>query len=198
MQPRAAVVYMVVAALECAALCGAAPSVRGELEAGEALLGRLVDAWGPDSRDDSPAKALARELQGTIPVVYGAGPTVAVANRWKKQLNENAKVPAFWAELPEADHNEVCGWERAREVAAMRSVFLDDPHIDERVRRRYGPTARIAQPSSDVQPVGDNLVERVLAGVLLGDLVSVYLAALDGVDPTPVEAIDRLKAELAG
>ena len=196
MQPRAAVVYMVVAALECAALCGAAPSVRAELEAAEALLARLVGEWGPDAPDDSAAKSLARELHGSIPVVYGAGPTVAVAKRWKKQLNENPKLPAFWAELPEADHNEVCGWERARRLAPMRSVFLDDPHIDERTRRRFGPTARIAEPATEVAPVGENLVERVLAGVLLGDLVSVYLAALDGVDPTPVEAIDRLKAEL--
>ena len=196
MQPRAAVVYMVVAALECAALCGAGPSVRSELEAAAALLERLVDDWGPDAPDDSAAKALARELHGSIPVVYGAGPTVAVAKRWKKQLNENPKLPAFWAALPEADHNEVCGWERARELAPMRSVFLDDPQIDERTRGRFGPTARIAHPATEVAPTGDTLVERVLAGVFLGDLVSVYLAALDGVDPTPVDAIDRLKAEL--
>ena len=196
MQPRAAVVYMVVAALECAALCGAGPSVRSELEAAAALLERLLDDWGPDAPDDSAAKALARELHGSIPVFYGAGPTVAVAKRWKKQLNENPKLPAFWAALPEADHNEVCGWERARELAPMRSVFLDDPQIDERTRGRFGPTARIAHPATEVAPTGDTLVERVLAGVFLGDLVSVYLAALDGVDPTPVDAIDRLKAEL--
>jgi hypothetical protein len=36
----------------------------------------------------------------------------------------------------------------------------------------------------------------VLSHVLLGDLVSVYLAALEGVDPTPVDAIGRLKAGL--
>jgi glucose/mannose-6-phosphate isomerase len=196
MQPRAAVVYMVVAALECAALCGAGPSLRAELEGAEPLLARLAEEWGPDAGDDSGAKALARELHGAIPVLYGAGSTAAVAQRWKNQINENAKLPCFWGELPESDHNEVCGWDRAAELARMRAVFLDDPDTDERTRRRIGPTARIAGPASRVAAPGEGRLQRVLSLVLLGDLVSVYLAALDGVDPWEIEAIDRLKAEL--
>ncbi|MEA2449649.1 MAG: glucose/mannose-6-phosphate isomerase [Thermoleophilaceae bacterium] len=197
MQPRAAVVYMVVAALECAALCGAGPSLRAELEGAEALLRTLADEGGPDGPDDSHPKRLARELHGSVPVLYGAGAMVAVARRWKNQLNENSKLPAFWAELPEADHNEVCGWERAGDLARLHSVLLDDPDADERTRRRFEPTARIAQPASHVHPVGANPTERVLGAVLLGDLVSVYLAALDGVDPSAIAAIEQLKSELA-
>jgi glucose/mannose-6-phosphate isomerase len=196
MQPRAAVLYGMVAALECAALSGAAPSLRSELEAAQPVLARLVDEWGPDAPADSRAKALAHELNGSIPVIYGADQTVALAKRWKNQFNENAKLPAFWGELPEADHNEVCGWDRAAELGSLHSIFLDDPDIDERTRRRIGPTARIAQPATRVEPVGENLLERVLSLVLLGDLVSVYVAALDGVDPSTIEAIDRLKDQL--
>ena len=196
MQPRAAVLYMVVATLECAALCGAGPSLRAELEGAEPLLARLVEEWGPDAGDDSAAKALAREIHGSIPVLYGAGPTIAVARRWKNQVNENAKLPAFWGALPESDHNEVCGWDRAAELCRMHAVFLDDPSVDERTRRRIDPTARIARPSSRVEAVGDDEVQRVLSLVLLGDLVSVYLAALDGIDPWEIEPIERLKAEL--
>jgi glucose/mannose-6-phosphate isomerase len=190
MQPRAAVVYMVVATLECAALCGAGPSLRGELEGAEPLLRRLANE---EAADDSHAKRLARELHGRIPVVYGAEAMVAVARRWKNQLNENAKLPAFWGALPEVDHNEVCAWERDHNLHA---VFLDDPDADERTRRRFDPTARIAQPASRVHPVGANPTERVLGAVLLGDLVSVYLAVLDGVDPGAIDAIERLKAAL--
>jgi glucose/mannose-6-phosphate isomerase len=196
MQPRAAVIYGMVAALECAALAGAAPSSRSELEGAQPLLARLVDEWGPDAPEGSVAKSLARELQGTIPVFYGADQTVAVAKRWRTQFNENPKLPAFWGELPEADHNEVCGWDRASELGRMHSVFLDSPDIDERARRRFGPTARIATPSTLLDAVGENLLERVLSLVLLGDLVSTYVAVLDGVDPSTIEAIDRLKAEL--
>ena len=55
------------------------------------------------------------------------GATVAVARRWHTQINENAEAPAFWTELPEANHNEICGWERGRELAPLPAVFLERP-----------------------------------------------------------------------
>jgi glucose/mannose-6-phosphate isomerase len=201
MQPRAAVLYMIVAALECAALCGAAPGVHAEIDMAAALLERLVEEWGPDAPEDSEAKALARELQGTVPVVHGAGPTSAPARRWKTQLNENAAAAAFWSELPEANHNEVCGWARGRALAPLSAVFLEDADQHPRIHRRIDLTAaeveRAGAPVVRVGARGDSRLERVLSLVLLGDLASVYLAVLDGVDPTPVETLDRFKAALA-
>jgi glucose/mannose-6-phosphate isomerase len=197
MMPRAAVVYMVVAALECAAACGAGPSLRAEIEAAPVLLERLAGEWGPNSAGDSLPKAIADELANTIPVVYGAGPTAAAAMRWKNQLNENSKLPAFWSELPEADHNEVCGWERGRELGPLTSIFLDDPALDARVRDRFEPTARItASGGRIVEPEGETPFERLMSLVFLGDLVSIYAAVLEGEDPTAIEAIEELKAEL--
>jgi glucose/mannose-6-phosphate isomerase len=200
MQPRAAVIYMIVATLECASLCGAAPGVHAEIDTAAALLERLVEEWGPDAPEDSEAKAIARALQGTIPVVHGAGPTSAPARRWKTQLNENAAAPAFWSELPEATHNEICGWERGRASAPLSAVFLADPDQHPRVHTRIELTAaeveRARAPVVRVEARGDSRLERVLSLVLLGDLVSVYLAVLDGVDPTPVEPIERVKAAL--
>ena len=200
MQPRAAVLYMIVATLECAALCGAAPGVHAEIDMATALLEQLVEEWGPDAREDSEAKALARSLQGTIPVVHGAGPTSAPARRWKTQLNENADAAAFWSDLPEATHNEICGWERGRAIAPFSAVFLVDPDQHPRVHRRIELTAaeveRAGAPVVRIESRGDSRLERVLSLVLLGDLVSVYLAVLDGVDPTPVEPIERIKAAL--
>ena len=109
-QPRAAVGYSTVVALEVAALAGVAPSARAEVEAAAALADELVAEWGPDGPEDGEAKALAQRLHGTTPVVMGTELTGAAAYRWKCQLNENAKLPAFAAELPELDHNEVVGW----------------------------------------------------------------------------------------
>jgi glucose/mannose-6-phosphate isomerase len=200
MQPRAAVLYMTVGALECAALCSAAPALHSEIDTATALLERLVEEWGPDSPPDSLAKRVAHELTGTVPVVHGAGPTVAVARRWRSQINENAKAAAFATELPEANHNEICGWERGRRTAPLAGVFLEDPDQHPRVRDRIDLTAkeveRTGAPAIHLQARGDSRLERVLSLVLLGDLVSVYLAALDGVDPTPVEPIERFKAAL--
>jgi glucose/mannose-6-phosphate isomerase len=201
MQPRAAVVYMTVGALECAALCGAAPSLHTEIDAAAALLAELVAEWGPDSGPDSQAKALAGVLHETLPVVHGADPTMAPARRWKCQLNENAKIAAFASVLPEANHNEICGWERGRQAAPLAGVFLEDPDQHPRIRRRIELTAEAVAgagaPAERVTARGESRLERVLSLVLLGDLVSVYLAALEGVDPTPVAPIERFKRALA-
>ena len=200
MQPRAAVVYMVVGVLECAAHCGAAPGVHAEIDTAAALLGTLVGEWGPEAADDSTAKALARALHGTLPVIHGAGPTAAVARRWKTQVNENAEAAAFWSELPEADHNEICGWARGRAAGPLSSVFLEDPDQHPRIQRRIELTAAVVEragaPALRATARGETRLERVLSLVLLGDLVSVYLADLDGVDPGPVEEMVRFKNEL--
>jgi glucose/mannose-6-phosphate isomerase len=97
MMPRAAVVYMTIGALECAALCGAAPALHAEIDTATALLEQLIEEWGPGAVEDSLAKQVARELDGTIPVVHGAASTVAVGRRWSTQINENAKSAAFWS-----------------------------------------------------------------------------------------------------
>jgi glucose/mannose-6-phosphate isomerase len=200
MLPRAAVLYMTVAALEAAALCDAAPSLHTEVDSATELLTKLAERWGPDA-PDSEAKELARLLRGKVPVVVGSGPTIAPARRWKTQLNENAKLAAFHSELPEADHNEVCGWERGADSAPLVAVFLADSDQHPRIRRRIELTAaeveRAGGQSLVVESQGETRLERVLSLVLLGDLVSVYAAVLDGVDPSPMDAIDRLKAALA-
>ena len=94
-QPRAAVAYMIVAALEVAALCGAGPRLTSEIDVAASHTEQLVAEWGPDAPEDSLAKELARGLLGTTPVIAGAGLTTPIAYRWKTQINENAKQPAL-------------------------------------------------------------------------------------------------------
>ena len=200
MQPRAAVIYMTIGALECAALCGAAPAVHAEIDTATSLLEQLIEEWGPGAGEDSLAKQVARDLVGTIPVVHGAASTVAVGRRWSTQINENAQAAAFWTELPEANHNQICGWERGRAEAPFAGVFLSDPDQHPRVQRRIELMAaeveRTGAPAIQLESRGESRLERVLSLVLLGDVVSVYMAVLAGVDPTPAEAIGRFKASL--
>jgi glucose/mannose-6-phosphate isomerase len=192
MQPRAAVVYMTVGALECAAACGATPSLRDEIEAVRPLLEELAE--------DSGADSIARALEDTIPVVHGAGPTAAIARRWKTQLNENSKLPAFASELPEANHNEIEGWRRGLDLAPFSAVFLHAPGMHPRLERRMELTAErldeIGAPVVRVDARGDSGVAHVLSLVMAGDLVSVSLAEIEDIDPTPVEAIEAFKAAL--
>ncbi len=193
-QPRAAVGYATVVALEVAALAGVAPSLRDEVEAAAALVESLSVAWGPEGPQDSSPKALALALEDAVPIVCGAGLTAPVAYRWKCQVNENANRPAFWSELPELDHNEIEGWAASGPFTA---VFLEDPAgTHERVQRRFDLTAEIIGGAHRITAQGETRLERLMSLVHLGDLVSLYLAVLGGADPIAIPAIYRLKSEL--
>jgi glucose/mannose-6-phosphate isomerase len=201
-QPRAAVAYLLVTALEVAALCGAGEGLHSEIDVAAAFAERLVERWGPESAEDSAAKALARSLHGTIPVVAGAGLTVPVAYRWKTQINENAKLPAFANELPELDHNEIAGWEQAGRLGPFSAVFLDDSDLHPRVRQRFeltrGLIASRGAQTFRIDTEGETRMERLVSVLLLGDLMSLYLAVLAGVDPANIEVLTSLKTALAG
>ena len=197
-QPRAAVGYATVVALEVAALAGAAPSLRAEVEAAASLVERLAAEWGPAGAEDNAAKSLARRLYDSVPVTVGAQLTAPVAYRWKCQFNENAKQPAFSSQLPEADHNEICGWEAGD--GQLAAVLLSEPGLHERNRVRMELTGRLIADSGvrveSVEAEGESPLERMFSLILLGDLVSLYCAVLRGVDPVEIAMIDRLKSEL--
>jgi glucose/mannose-6-phosphate isomerase len=194
LRPRAAVGYLFTVAAEVAALTGAAPGIRTE-----------IDSAGPHLREASGALAaqadqLAELIKGSIPVIYGADLTLPVALRWKTQINENAKLPAFTAALPEADHNEIEGWNGSDEAAAMSAIFLEDRDQHPRVRQRFELTAAMVKPVAHrvtrIETEGESRTERLLWAVMLGDLLSLCLAATRGVDPGPTEMLDRLKEAL--
>lgn len=199
LRPATAVGYLLVAALEVAAACGAGPRSTSELDVAAEHLEELVQAWGPEAPEASPAKAMARALLGTVPVVAGAGLTAAVAQRWKAQLNVVARMPAFASELPELDHAELAGWEGAA-VAPFSAVFLDDvdihPRVQDRIARTREQVTSRGVATHEAATVGRTALERALSLVLFGDLVAHYLAALQGVDPGSPTGVDLLKREL--
>ena len=144
-QPRAAVAYMLVASLEVAALCGVAPRMNSAIDVAAEHLEECVIDWGPDPPPDSLAKRIATALQGTIVTIAGAGITEPIAYRWKTQINEHGKLPAFSHELPELDHNEICGWDGAPELGRFSAVFLEDPDLHPRVLERMHLTERLIE-----------------------------------------------------
>jgi glucose/mannose-6-phosphate isomerase len=180
---------------EVAALIGAAPGMRTEIDTAAAHL--------EDARDGLLARSndIAAQLDGAIPLIYGCDLTVPVAYRWKTQINENAKRHAFSHQLPELDHNELVGWSGIRDDEPQyAAVFLSDCDQHPRQRRRAELTAELIEPHAaavvEVETEGNTRIERMLWAVMLGDLVSLQLAALRGVDPSPVDVIERLKDAL--
>lgn len=202
--PRTAVAYMVVCAAEVAAAAGIAPRIQEEVEAAStALLGSTLHVAGKASELERKTAEIVAVLNDTTPIVYGAGLTAPAARRWKTQLNENAKLPAFFSELPEADHNELCGWDGDRSgQAQLSAVLLEDAHATMSFYdlNRFKLTAAAIEAAGAkairVQASGHTPLERVLWMVMLGDLVSLSLAESRGIDPLPIEAIDRFKEAL--
>lgn len=151
---------------------------------------------------ENAAKQLANDFHGRLLAIYGGGLTAEVARRWKGQLNENAKHWATFDVLPELDHNSVVGYEYPAGLAAsLRVVFLETDYAHERVKARFKATQELLRRQGIqfhvVRAVGGGPLAQMLGAVYLGDFTSYYLAMLNGVDPTPVKAIDWLKAELA-
>lgn len=190
-QPRAAVAYMFAVAAEAAAICGIAPRIHTEIDAAAAFLSDQVDAI------QARAAEIAAQLDGSLPIVYGADLTTPVARRWKTQVNENAKLPCFYSELPEADHNEICGWSPVAADAGLAAIFLEDSDQHPRERRRIELTAAAVSAggatSVRVETAGETRVARLFWATMLGDLVSLELARQRGVDPLAIESIERLK-----
>lgn len=201
--PRAALVQMLTTLVVALTRFGVLELHPGELEDAHDVLDAAVRRYGPGNpEDENPAKQIARSLHGTVPLIWGGDATAAIAYRWKCQINENANIPAFWAEIPEHNHNEIVGVEgHARAGLRASAVMLRDPRQHRQIERRFGVLADLVSdhvdPVLDVVATGGGTLGRIFDLALLGDYVSLYLAVLGGVDPGPIEAIDRLKTALA-
>lgn len=171
----------------------------------------------------NPAKRLALDLSGRLPVVWGSSPlTGAVAYRFACQLNENAKTPAVWGVLPEANHNQVVAFDgpfagagkpagdddffrdRAdddEQDSRLSLVLLRDTEEHPQVTRRADVSTELARerdvPVLALRVEGTSSMARLASLVGLTDYASTYLALLQGLDPTPVDAITALKQRIA-
>ncbi len=165
-------------------------------------LGEQTKLWTPDvTTDKNVAKQLALLSVGKTPVFY-AGPLMApVAYKWKISWNENAKNIAFWDEYPEFNHNEFIGW-TSHPIDKPFVVFdLTSTFEHPRVLKRFEISDRLLSgmrpKAHEIKIEGRTAIAQLLWGCILADFVSVYVAILNGVDPTPVVLIEKLKGELA-
>ena len=155
--------------------------------------------------DSSGPASVARRIGHTIPLVHGGGMVGSTAaQRWKTQINENAKAPAFYAAQPELCHNEVCGWgvngDMTRQVITAVALRHEGEHPQ--VGRRFELVGEIMREVVadvvEVQAAGDGDLAQLFDLILFGDYTSLWLAVEAGVDPGPVPILGELKAALAG
>lgn len=202
-QPRYAVFYMLgalLAVLESAGLLNEKEVVNQLQQTAAFLQGAVKDWVATIPQAKNPAKKLAAELAGKSGVVY-AGPLLApAAYKWKISFNENAKNVAWWNQYPEFNHNEFIGWsshpiEKPYAVIDLRSN-LEHPRIQERFELSDRMLSGKRPAAHVVQAQGDTLLEQLLWTVVYGDFVTIYLALLNGVNPAPVDLVEKFKTEL--
>ena len=153
--------------------------------------------------DRRPAE-LARRLARTIPLIHGSGPLGApAALRWKCQINENAKCPAFTATQPELCHNEITGWgqhgDATRQLLSLVQLRHDfeHPQVSRRCELVADIMAEVMADIVTVQAAGDGPLAQLFDLAFAGDVVSLHLAAREGIDPGPIPVLMDLKAALA-
>lgn len=146
------------------------------------------------------AKQLALLAVGKTPVMYAGSLMSPAAYKWKISWNENAKNVAFWNEIPEFNHNEFIGWS-SHPVEKPFVIFDLISHLEHpRILKRFEVTDRLLsgmRPKANVVEIqGDTVIKQLLWASILADFVSIYVAILNGVDPTPVVLVEKLKKEL--
>lgn len=202
MQPRAALGYSFGALLRIAEKLGLTDVPESAFEQAVAAARRAAEAFA--DLGGNAALDLAETLHNRLPIVYtGPGLLEAVGLRWRNQIHENAKQPAYGNTFAELNHNEIMGWEAAarslRQQVAV--VVLRDAAEHPRIARRMEVTRDLLADRlgswTELTAEGEEPLERLLTTLQLGDFTSYYLALLAGQDPTPVQTIQNLKATLA-
>jgi glucose/mannose-6-phosphate isomerase len=199
-QPRAALGYLlgsVAVILEAAGACAPAQALREVISFARSAQKGLAPGVLAST---NAAKMIATALDGKVPIVYCPRSIRSVGVRWQNQISENAKVVAFTGEIPEMNHNQMVGWLSGNEANRLKPVFIVPSALEPTVNKMTMVTIQMFNERG-LDPVvvrleGKTLMENIIYGLILGDMVSYYIARLSGVDPTPVDVIGEFKKRI--
>ena len=201
LQPRMAVIYNLRALLAMLENFSIIENKQKEVSDVAEWLGQESAAWvATVPTEHNYAKQLAELAVGKSPVFYGGALTAPVAYKWKISWNENAKNLSFWNEYSEFNHNEFMGW-TSHPVEKPFAVFdLVSSFEHPQILKRFEITDRLLSgkrpKATTINLQGDSVLAQLLWGSIFADFVSIYVAILNGVDPTPVDLIEKFKKEL--
>lgn len=201
-QPRFATLYSLKALATLLDRAGITQNAAETLERQSDFIKNAVEAWRPDvATKDNRAKQLALDIVGKSAVVYAGNLLAPAAYKWKISFNENAKNLAWCNTLPEYNHNEILGWVSHPVDKPFAVIDLRSSFEHERTLKRFDITDKLLsgkRPAAmTVNAEGENILQHLIWVIVMGDFVSLYLALLNGLNPTPVEIIEKLKKELA-
>lgn len=201
-QPRVAVFYSLRGMVSLLVNFGiTSSSVYDEISGASEWLGQETSNWLSNvNTAKNYAKQLALLSVGKTAVFYGGSITSPVAYKWKISWNENAKNVSFYNQYPEFNHNEFIGW-TSHPIEKPFVIFdIISSFENSQILKRFEISDRLLsgqRPKSNIIELkGDTVLKQLLWGSVLADFTSIYLAILNGVDPTPVPLIEKLKKEL--
>jgi glucose/mannose-6-phosphate isomerase len=205
LQPRASLGYLTLPILSILVSIGLVPEMQDDLDEAVEVLAELAHRCHRKvPKVENPAKDLASRIVGRIPVIYGgAGIGATAAYRFKCDLNEYGKTPAFWNVIPELNHNEIVGWNQLADLTSKNFVLIElrDGSEHERIALRFEITRPLIEgnfaETIEVPAEGRSALSRLLSLVLITQLASIYVGLAYGIDPGPVAVIQSLKAELS-
>lgn len=202
-QPRYAVLSNFKLLLDILATTGVlTEDVSIELQQASDFLNGAVAAWIPTVKtDQNKAKQIALEAIGKSVVIYGGPKLAPAAYKWKISFNENAKQVAWAGQYPEFNHNEFIGWSKQPVDKPYLVIDLRSSQEHERVQKRFEVSQRLLsgmRPSPEVvNAEGSTVLEQLLWTIALGDFVSLYTGIANGLNPAPVELVEKFKQELS-
>lgn len=173
-----------------------------DIEAAHDWLREESGRWHPAVPiHENYAKQLALMAVGKTPIIYGTSLTSALAYKWKISWNENAKNTAYSNFFPEMNHNEFIGWS-SHPIEKPFAIFdLRSDHDKDRNIERMELTDRLLsgkRPKATViELAGSTMIAQCLWACVLADMTSCYTAVLNGVNPEPVELVEKFKKELS-
>lgn len=201
-QPRAAIGAMSVPPLVVLEEIGLFPGATHWIDLAVAQLQRRRDAL---VQPGSEIESIAERIGNSIPVIHSSGAIGnASAQRWKTQINENAKRPAFYSVYSENCHNELAGWEYLNDLTESRMVVVnlrhesEHPQIVRRFEIAYDLMGSKVRDVITVKGVGEGELSQLFDLILTGDFVSLQVAKNDGIDPGPIPVLNEMKSRLAG
>lgn len=204
-QPRASLGYLTLPIFGVLVRVGLAPDLQDDVDETIGVLSDLASrCHRKRGRVENPAKDLAAKLAGKVAIVYGGYPLgAAAAYRFKCDLNEYGKAPAFAHFFPELNHNEIVGWNTlaAQTRDSFVLVLLHDPEDHERVKIRFEITTDLIRSHFadviELNAEGTSALARMLSLIFVTQLAAIYVGLANGVDPGPVEVIQGLKKQLS-
>lgn len=200
-QPRMATFYFVNAFVAIVKDLNVTVADTAELQKVGEWLAPHVASWGGDSPlTTNAAKQIATQLAGKTPIMYAGPKLFPAANKWKIGFNENAKNTAWVNQYPEFNHNEFIGWSSHPIEKPFGVVEIRSNLEHERIQKRFEVSERLLSGQRPapivIQPEGETILQQLAWSFALGDFVSIYLGILNGVNPTPVALVEKLKSEL--